>query len=180
MRNDLALVSAHNHDPKIEPLFVIVDRYWSIRRERKETLTFTSLTFLFFWSLFLNYLFLLVYFIMELVAYFYGYSLHPWGSQYSIAAFNYVETSQRLSTYCWPSAISRCLRISNMLLWPRQWGLKSQGLFERWFWWFIFGLKRYERWPFKEHAIDRLLEILRHLEIADGQQWVDSRWDAST
>ena len=51
--------------------------------------------------------------IMELVAYFYGYSLHPWGSQYSIAAFNYVETSQRLSTYCWPSAISRCLRISN-------------------------------------------------------------------
>ena len=96
--------------------FVILDRYWSIRRERKETLTFTSLTFLFFWSLFLNYLFLLVYFIMELVACLSWYSLHPWGSQYSIAAFNYVETSQRLSTYCWPSAISRCLRISNKLL----------------------------------------------------------------
>ena len=55
MRNDLALVSAH---PAIEPLFVYPQ---SIRKERKETLTFTSLTFLFFWSLLLNYLFLLVY-----------------------------------------------------------------------------------------------------------------------
>ena len=44
---------------------------------RKFPLTFSSLAFLIFLSLFLNYLFLLVYLIMKLVAYFYGYSLHP-------------------------------------------------------------------------------------------------------
>ena len=44
---------------------------------QKIPLTFSSLVFLVFSSLFLNYLFLLVYLIMELVAYFYGYSLYP-------------------------------------------------------------------------------------------------------
>ena len=43
----------------------------------------------------------------------FGQSSYPSGSCYSINAFNYVETSQRLSTPCWPSAISRCLRISH-------------------------------------------------------------------
>ena len=51
------------------------------KREQKETqkvpLTFSSLVFLVFSSLFLNYLFLLVYLVMELVAYFYG-SLSFW------------------------------------------------------------------------------------------------------
>ena len=73
MGNVLALVNA-KHNPKIEPLL----SQSSVNQEReteKIPLTFSSLTFLFFWSLFLNYLFLLVYLIIELVAYFYGHSL---------------------------------------------------------------------------------------------------------
>ena len=61
MGNDLALVSAHNHYPTKDPfLLTLVNIDQSGERE-KMTLTFTSLTFLFFWSLLLNYLFLLVY-----------------------------------------------------------------------------------------------------------------------
>ncbi len=100
--------------PKIEPLFVILSQYWSIRRERENDVDLHFSYFPIFLVSLTKLSLLTCLLIMELVAYFYGYSLHPWGSQYSIAAFNYVETSQRLSTYCWPSAISRCLRISNI------------------------------------------------------------------
>ena len=52
--------STQNTTQKQNPFLVVLSQQ-SIRKERKETLTFTSLTFLFFWSLLLNYLFLLVY-----------------------------------------------------------------------------------------------------------------------
>jgi len=46
-------------------------------RVTEDSVDLSSLALLVFLSLFLSYPFLLVYLIMELVAYFYGYSLHP-------------------------------------------------------------------------------------------------------
>ena len=66
----------HQHTPNTTPLSSL-ETQDAEKDTEKIPLIFSSLVFLVFSSLFLNYLFLLAYLIMELVAYFYGYFFCP-------------------------------------------------------------------------------------------------------